>query len=142
MSWKFLQDIFAIRYEGVWKTYLMSWRFLQNVFKTFSKRLQDVLKMFEDSFARHLEDVLKTSSRRMTKTNKFVLIKTSSRCLLKRYHDGEYICLDKDVFKTSSDNEDERCLYQDECLLGDVYSEISQTFKMELFAKIVNGLQS
>ena len=46
-----------------------SWRCLEEALKTFSKRLEDVLKTswrcLEDVFARRLEDVLKTSWRRL-----------------------------------------------------------------------------
>ena len=65
-------------------------RRLEDVFKTSAKRLEDVL-------ARRLEDVLKTQSQ------------------------DEYTCYDQDVLKTSSEDEDERRLrrlHQDECLLG------------------------
>ena len=61
---------------------------LQDVFKTFSRRLQDVLpRCLQDVFktsSRHLQDVLKTSSRRLQN-----VFKTSSRRL-------------QDVFKTFS----------------------------------------
>ena len=66
---------------------------------------------------RHLENVLRTSWRRMIKLNIFVLIKTSWRCLLKTYAQGKntrldqndlktygqgkYICLDQDILRTS-----------------------------------------
>ena len=61
----------------------------ENVLK---RSLQDVLK----TSWRRVEDTLKTSWRHMTKTIILVLIKTSwswSRHLLKRYELGEYICL-------------------------------------------------
>ena len=92
-------------------------RSLQDVLKTPSKSLEDVLKMFwrclEDVLKtswRRPENVLKTSWRRMTKTIILVLIKMSWRRLLKTYELGEYIRLDEDVFKTSSEDEDERRL--------------------------------
>ena len=40
---------------------------------------------------------------------------------------GEHIRLDKDVLKTSSEDEDERRLHQDECLLGAFYKSISNS---------------
>ena len=53
-----------------------------------------------------LEDVLKTPWRRRLED------------LLKTYGQDEYIGLNQDVLKTSSEDEDERRLHQDECLLG------------------------
>ena len=46
------------------------------------------------------------------------IFKTSWRCLLKAYELGGYICLDQDVLKTSSEDENKRRLQQDEYLLG------------------------
>ena len=95
---------------------------LEDVLKTSWKRLEDVLKMSWRRFCktswRRLEDilktswqnVLKTSWRRMTKTIILVLIKTSLRSLLKTYEYSEYVCLDQDVLKMSSEDEDKRCL--------------------------------
>ena len=54
-----------------WSGLQLSWRRLKDVLKTF---LQDVLK----TSWKRLEDVSKTSWRRMTKMNILVLIKTSS----------------------------------------------------------------
>ena len=95
----------------------MSWRCLN------ARRLEDVLKTsfkrhlgkmswryLEDVFTRCLEDVLKTFWRCMTKTNILVLIKTSWIRLLKTYDYGEYIHLDQDVLKTSSEDEEKRRL--------------------------------
>ena len=70
MSWRCLEEIFSRR---LGKT---SWRYLEDAFKTYSKRLQDVLKMPWRSFWktpwRHLEEswrrlgnVWKTSWRRL-----------------------------------------------------------------------------
>ena len=80
-------------------------------FKTSWRLLEDVLKTL-------LQDVLKTSWKRLEE-------------VLKTYGQDEYIGLDQDVFwrrkakanifvliKTSSEDEDERRLHQDECLLG------------------------
>ena len=99
-----------------------SWRYLCN---TSWRRLEDVLKTF-------LQDVLKTSWKRLED-----VLKTSWKRLedvLKTYGQDEYIGLDQDVLKTSSEDvrlrrtysswsrrledEDERRLHQDECLLG------------------------
>ena len=95
---------------------------LQEVLKTSWRRLEDVLKTF-------LQDVLKTSWKRLED-------------VLKTYSQDEYIGLDQDVLKTSSEDvwlrriysswsrrlEDgfwrqrrktsSRCLHQDECLVG------------------------
>ena len=72
-----------------WYVFKTSWRCLQDVFarrledvlKTSWRRLENVLKTswrgIEDVFARRLEVVLKTSWRRMEKTNILVLTKTS-----------------------------------------------------------------
>ena len=76
---------------------------LEDVFKTSWRRLEDVWpRRIYWSWPRRLEDVF---WRRKAKANIFVLIKTSWRRLLKTKT--------KDVFKTSS-----RRLHQDECLLG------------------------
>ena len=99
----------------------MSSRRLQNVLETSWRSLDDVftdaLKTFWIRFCkkswrrlsktswRGFENVLKTSSRSMTKTNILVLIKTSWRCL-------------EDVFSSQRRKTSSRCLYQDECLLG------------------------
>ena len=96
---------------------------MQEVLKTFWRRLsrdilarclEDILKTILQGVLktswRRLEDVLKTFWRRMTKTNILVLIKTSWRRLLKTYDYGEYIHLDQDVLKTSSEDEEKRRL--------------------------------
>ena len=51
------------------------------------------------------QDVLKTSWKRLEE-------------VLKTYDQDEYIGLDQDVLKTSSEDEDERRLHQDGCLPG------------------------
>ena len=91
-----------VRFENVFKISLqevlkMSWRHLE----TSSKSLEDVLK----TLWRGLEDVFKTSWRGLED-------------VLKTYGQDKYIGLDQDVLKTSSEDEDERRLHQDECLLG------------------------
>ena len=63
---------------------------LQDVLKTSSKRFEDVLKMSWRHFSRRLEDVL-TFWRRLED-------------VLKTYGQDEYIGLDQDVLKTSSDD--------------------------------------
>ena len=101
-TWQYL---LKMSWRNLCKTF---WRCLKDVLKGFSKRLEDVLKMSCRSFCkmswrcpedvlkmswRHLENVLKTSWRhfrktswrRMTMMNLLVLIKTSSRRLLKTY---------------------------------------------------------
>ena len=78
--WRHLQD-FARRLEDVLKTF---WRRLENVLKTSWSCLEDV-------FARRLEDVLKTFWRRLED-------------VLKTYDQDEYIDLDQDVLKTSSED--------------------------------------
>ena len=91
-----------------------SWRSLQNVLKASWRCLEDV-------FARHLEDVLKTSWKRLENVLKTYnqdvyvgldqdVLNRSWRHLLKTYRLGEYFCLNKDVLKTSSEDEDKRRL--------------------------------
>ena len=63
---------------------------LQDVLKTSSKRFEDVLKMSWRHFSRRLEDVL-TFWRRLED-------------VLKTYGQDEYIGLDQDVLKTSSED--------------------------------------
>ena len=118
-----------VRLENVLKIFLqdvlkMSWRHLDDVFKTSWRRLENALKRSW----RRFEDVLKTSWKRLED-------------VLKTYSQDEYIGLDQDVLKTSSEDvrlrrtysswrrlEDvfwrrrwktsSRRLHQDECLLG------------------------
>ena len=66
-----LQNIFKTSLQDVFK--IFSRRFLDVFLKIFSKRLQDILQT-------RLEYVLKTSWRRLGR-QKFVELKTSSRCL-------------------------------------------------------------
>ena len=112
--WKRLEDILRTSRRLLGKT---SWRFLEDntSWKTSWRRLEDFLvRRLEDVLkTRHLEKVLKTSWRRITKTDIFVLIKTFWRRLLKTHDQGEYIRLDHDALKTSFEdlrrqNEDER----------------------------------
>ena len=85
-----------IRLEDVLKTFFKtSWRRFEDVFKTSWRRLEDVLKTF-------LQDVLKTSWKRLED-----VLKTSWKRLedvLKTYSQDEYIGLDQDVLKTSSED--------------------------------------
>ena len=83
----------------------------ENVLKV---SLQDVLKMswrhFRKTSFRRLEKVLKTPWRRIAKTNILVLTKTSSEDVrLRRTHSSWSRRLE-DVFKTSSEDEEERRL--------------------------------
>ena len=79
-------------------------------------------------FPRRLQDVLKTSLRRICNTSSYNVFKTSSRRLPRHFQDvfakglavmssrrlgRQKKCYTEDVFKTSSVR-----LYQDECLLG------------------------
>ena len=106
-----------IRIENVLKTSLqdllkLSWRRLENVLKMFWRCLEDIFpRRLENFLAKRLEDVWKTFLQD-------VLLKMFSRRLgmmswrhledvLKTYPD-EYISLDQDVLKTSSEGEDER----------------------------------
>ena len=102
---------------------------LQDVLKTSSKRFEVVLKMSRRQFLRRLEDVLMVSWRRLGKTSWRYLedvLKTSSKCLedvlkmswqdvlktswkrlehvLKTYGQDQYIGLNQDVLKTSSED--------------------------------------
>ena len=103
----------------------MPWRRLQYALKTFWNCLEEV-------FPRRLEDVLKSSWRRLGKTSSRCLedifarsledvLKISWRCLgttswkrlenvMKMYDQDEYIGLDQNVLKTFSEDEDERRL--------------------------------
>ena len=71
---------------------------LENLLKMSWRYLEDVLKTFS-------QDVLKTSWKRIED-------------VLKMYDQDEYIGINEDVLKTSSEDEDQRRLHQDECLLG------------------------
>ena len=89
--------------------------FLQDALKVSSRCLEDVFKMswrrFEDVLKTFLQDVLK-AWRRLGK-----MIWKRLEDFLKTYDQGEYIGLDQDVMKTSSEDEEKRHLHQDECLL-------------------------
>ena len=115
----FLQDVLNTS-QNVWKA---SWRCLEDVLKTSWKRLEDVLKTFLQDLlktsCRRFEDVLKTSWRRLGSVLKTSwrcledvlarrlenVFKTSWRRLLKTYEYSEYVRLDQDVLKTSSEDE-------------------------------------
>ena len=104
-----LENVLKISLQDVLK---MSWRRLEDVLKTSWRRLEDVWpRRIYWSWPRRLEDVF---WRRKAKANIFVLIKTSSRRLLKTKT--------KDVFKTSSIR-----LHQDECLPGYFTEHLSLT---------------
>ena len=93
-----LQDVLKISWRRLGKTY---WRCLEDVLKTSSKRLEDVFKMSWRRFCktswRCLENVLKTSWRRMVKTNILVLTNTSWRRLQEIFWRWR-----RKIFKTSS----------------------------------------
>ena len=76
-----LENVLKISLQDVLK---MSWRRFKDVLKISWRRLEDV-------FARRLEDVFKTSRRRLED-------------VLKMYGQGEYIVLEQDVLKTSSED--------------------------------------
>ena len=88
-----------IRLEDVLNT---SWRCLEDVLKTSWRRLEDVLKTYsQDEYIGLHQDVLKTSS----------------EDIRLRWTYSSW----SDVFKTSSEEEYERHLHQDECLLGQAW---------------------
>ena len=97
MSWKHLEDVFK-----------RSWRRLEVALKRSWRRFQDVFKM---SWWR-LEKVLKTSWRHMAKTNILVLTKTSSEDVRLRRRYSSWWRRLEDVFKTSSEDKDERRLQE------------------------------
>ena len=120
-----LMNIFKTSWRYLCKT---SWRCIEEIFaKTFWRRLQDALaRCLEDVLKTFLEDVLKTSSqdvlkkswgrlenvlktswRRMAKTNILVLI------IWRRMTKANIFFL----INTSSEDKDERRLHLDECLL-------------------------
>ena len=88
-----------------WYMFKTSWRHLC---KTSRRFLEDVFsRRLEDVFAGCLNDVLKTSWRRLEDLWPRWIEWSWSRHLLKTYGEGEYIRLDQDVFwrrrrKTSS----------------------------------------
>ena len=96
---------------------------LQDLLKISWKRLENVLKTSWRRFCRRLEDVLKTSWQDVLQMSWRRFRKTSWRRLLKTNDYGEYIRLDQDIFKTSSEDEEtsSRRLHQDECLLGNYF---------------------
>ena len=109
--WKMSWRRFSRRLEDILKT---SWRRFEDVFETSWRRLEDVLKTF-------LQDVLKTSWKRLED-------------VLKTYSQDEYIGLDQDVLKTSSEDVRLRRTYsswsrrledEDERRLQDVFNTSS-----------------
>ena len=95
----------TINFSKVWSTQILELGkqfnlmiHLQNILKA---SLQDVLKMSWRRFCRRLEDVLKTflQGRRLGKTSWRRL-----ENILKTYGQDEYIGLDQDVLKTSSED--------------------------------------
>ena len=72
-------------------------RRLQDVFKTFSRRLQDVLpRRLQDVFktsSRHLQDVFKTSSKRLQDVSQIRLEDIFHQDVLKTYHDVKLFLL-------------------------------------------------
>ena len=111
-SWRFLEVVFK-----------MSWRRLEDVLKTI---LQDVLKTswkrLQDILARHLEEVLKASWRRLEDVWPGRIYWSSSRRLQdvfwRRKAKANIFVLIRTSSKTSSEDEDQRRLHIDECLLG------------------------
>ena len=116
------QNLLKASFHDVWKTFLQtSWRRFEDVLKASWSCLEDVFaRRLEDVLARRLEDVWPRRIywsrskrledvfwRRMTKANIFVLI------------------------KTSSEDEDERRLHQDECFQGlNHYNHINLTLTL------------
>ena len=96
MSGRRLQNVLTRRLEDVLKT---SWRLLENVLKTSSR-------CFEDVFTRRLQNVFKTFWRRLDKTSWIRL-----EDVLKTYDQDEYIGLDQDVLKKSSEDICVRWIY-------------------------------
>ena len=82
-SWRRFCKTSRRRFEDVWpRRKYWSWsRRLEEVFKMYSEDVWLVGICLEDALARHLEEILKTSWRRMAKTKILVLIKLSWRHL-------------------------------------------------------------
>ena len=95
-----LENVLNISLQDVLKTF---WR---RFCKTSWRRLENVLK----TSWRRLENVLKTSWRRIAKTNILVLTKTSSEDIRLRWTYSSWSRCLEDVFKTSSEGEDEKGL--------------------------------
>ena len=100
MFWRRLEDVLKSLLQKVLKT---SWRVIM---KTTWKCLENVLKTYDqDEYIGLNQSVLKISW--------WLLLKMFSENVWVR----RIIHLDQDVLKTSSEDEDERCLDQDKCLL-------------------------
>ena len=119
----FTSYVLKTSWRHLYKTF---WRCLEDVFKTTSNVLKMSWRRFcktswrclEDIFARRLEDVLKMSCKRLEDVWLRQIYWSWQRRFLKTYDLGEYIYLDQDILKTSPEDDDERRLHQDECLLG------------------------
>ena len=100
----------------------MSLKHLEDIL---ARRLQNVLKMSWRRFCRRLEDVLKTSWKLFGKTSWRSLENVLARRLedvLKTYGQDEYIGLDQDILKTSSEDKWQRRIYSSWSLrLEDVF---------------------
>ena len=125
MSWRRFCKTYWRRFEDALKTFWQG--VFEDVLKTSSKRL-------EDEVARRLENVLKKSWQEVMKTSwtrlenvwprrihwswprrlKDVLKTSSGDTRLRR----TYLSWWRHVLRTSSEDEDERRLHQDECFLG------------------------
>ena len=128
---RYLEDIFARRLDDVLANFvMMPWRRLEDVFKTSLRRLEDVLKAYgQDEYIGLDQDVF---WRHMTKANLFVLIKTSWKRL-------------EDVFwrrrRQASSRLSSRRFHQDECLVrisvivhkNNITKTDDQQFPRELF---------
>ena len=133
ISWRRLEDVL--------KT---SWRRLQDILMTF---LQDVLKKFwrrlENVLVRRLEDVLKTSYRcledvlQMSWRRLQDILMTFMQDVFWRRMSKVNIFV---LMKTSSEDEGERRLHQDECLLSYIRYFIYSDFMWRHVCAICNSI--
>ena len=115
VSWRHLEDVFRLRLQKTSSRRLDQDEYIrlthvspEDVFKTFSRRLQDVLrKLLQDIFktsSRCFEDVFKKSSRRLAKTSSKHLEDVLQRCfqvVFKTYHQVKLFAYVKDLPRSS-----------------------------------------
>ena len=105
VSWRHLEDVFKTSWRRLEDALKRSWRCFEDVFKTSWRCLEDV-------FARSLEDVLKTSWKRLEDVWPKRIYWSWPRCLEDVFWRRKAKANIFVFIKTSSEDEDERCLQE------------------------------
>ena len=118
MSQKRFEYISTSFWKRVNKNSLTWWYVLETSWRDLCKTSWNVLNKLENVFTRCVEDVLKTSCRRMAKAIIWSWSRHLEDVFWRRMSEANIFVL----IKTSSEDEEERRLHQDGCLLGCSYS--------------------